>query len=40
MLDIILLVWAVISLVLVAYVLYRFVDDMEILSRGGSDDDF
>ena len=39
MLDIILLVWGVISLVLVTYVLYRFVDDMEIMPRGGSDDD-
>ena len=38
MVDIILLVWGVISLVLVAYVLYKFVDDMEILPRGGSDE--
>ena len=38
MFDIILLVWGVVSLVLVAYVLYRFVDDMEILPRGDSDD--
>ena len=38
MLDIILLVWGVVSLVLVAYVLYKFVDDMEIMPRGGSDE--
>ena len=39
MIGIILLVWGAIFLVLVVYVLYRFVDDMEILPRGGSDGD-
>ena len=38
--DIILLVGGVISPVLVVYVLYRFIVDMEILPRGDSDDDF